>query len=49
MPRANRHFLMGHVWHITHRRQNKRTYMDASLWFAPGLIRTHDAHSLCAS
>jgi hypothetical protein len=19
MPRANRHFLRGHVWHITHR------------------------------
>jgi hypothetical protein len=19
MPRANRHFLPGHVWHITHR------------------------------
>jgi hypothetical protein len=27
MPRANRHFLPGHVWHITHRcqRENRQT------------------------
>ena len=23
MPRANRHFLLGHVWHITHRCHEK--------------------------
>jgi putative transposase len=23
MPRANRHFLTGYVWHITHRRHKK--------------------------
>ncbi|VAW65047.1 Transposase and inactivated derivatives [hydrothermal vent metagenome] len=23
MPRANRHFLQGHVWHITHRCHKK--------------------------
>jgi putative transposase len=23
MPRANRHFLPGHIWHITHRCQKK--------------------------
>ena len=25
MPRANRHFLSGHVWHITHRRTDRRS------------------------
>jgi len=24
MPRANRHFLPGHVWHITHRCHQKK-------------------------
>ena len=24
MPRANRHFLPGHVWHITHRCHDKK-------------------------
>jgi len=24
MPRANRHFLPGHVWHITHRCHHKQ-------------------------
>jgi hypothetical protein len=24
MPRANRHFLPGHIWHITHRCHQKK-------------------------
>jgi len=36
MPRANRHFLPGHVWHITHRCHQKEFLLkfarDRSRW-----------------
>ena len=36
MPRANRHFLPGHVWHITHRCHKKEFLLkfsrDRSRW-----------------
>ena len=28
MPRANRHFLPGHVWHITHRCHRKEFLLN---------------------
>ena len=31
MPRANRHFLPGHVWHITHRCHRKSFLLKFAL------------------
>ena len=33
MPRANRHFLPGHVWHITHRCHQKKFLKNLSLHY----------------
>jgi hypothetical protein len=40
MPRANRHFLPGHVWHITHRYHGRfvpNVQVVQSLRFVPVL------------
>ena len=31
MPRANRHFLSGHVWHVTHR-CHERNFLFKFAW-----------------
>jgi putative transposase len=49
MPRANRHFLPGHVWHITHRCHDKKFLLkllrDPTALFALG-IRSQKAFGL---
>ena len=35
MPRTNRYFLPGHVWHITHRCHERRRLASASLANSP--------------
>ena len=32
MPRALRHFLSGHVWHITHRCHDRKFYLEQALY-----------------
>jgi len=50
MPRASRHFLPGHVWHITHRCHERafllRFVRDRRFWRAR-LHEAHRRHGLC--
>ena len=50
MPRAHRHFLAGHVWHITHRCHKKEFLLkfakDRDLW-RHWLFEARKRYGLC--
>jgi len=48
MPRANRNFLLAHVWHLSHLNEassNRSSRSIASLRSSRGAVRGHSANS----